>query len=195
MSLISINITKEDNGEACTNVPIEYSKLFTSDESPFQAEAHFYAEEEIHKILKTAVDDWYSWFKMSQMSNEDAIGVAEAVSPEDVEAIDHDKREQLERQAKTSFTTFRNLFLCRPEFATDQKGHDFLVASAILGEGAVFSKMQHWTEDMMRGLGGSIVKKSARSAEEMKEQLEPFVTVASEGTSQPRPWPLIKIVR
>ena len=186
------------NGEACTNVTIEYRKAWPNQRSAFQAEAHFYQWEEIECILKTSVESWFTWDRDIRPHVDGGV-TAEVVhcTGNAHTDIDYDTQIQSKVQASTSFTIFRNLFLDHPEFETEEAGRSFLAEFAVSDEQVALDIMLRWTAALMSSIGESnyLVKRSAETVEGIAEHLRPYVTAMNERTIKPCPWPLIKVVR
>ena len=189
--------TQGADGSACTCVPTEYRQAWSGQEKTFQAEAHFFQWPEIEHILRYSIQHWFSWYKATNSlgkgcgSDQDLEEEAEA-GPEPGESST-----ESEIQAKTAFTTFRELFAKRAEFSDEATAKDFLAKAVGCGELALLKEMMAWTRDLMRELGAPslIVKMSAESEKEMVRKLQPFISSAKGEVESPRYWPIIKLVR
>jgi len=134
-------------------------------------------EAERRSIIQKHVENYYQYFVESQEGLDRSL-------------VDHNKL-----HAMTALETFRALFCDRDEF------HDDRCAMAFLRrDKQVLLKLHEWTDTLLSTLHAEngIVCRDAHTIEELSEQIEPFARtpcVLSEDSSEPAPWPLVRIVR
>ena len=104
---------------------------------------------------------------------------------------------ELYNQARTSFDIFRSLFCNRDEFKSQEAGEQFLADRVQSGEKALLESMMVWTKSLMRALREEelVAKRSSNEYTEIAAELAPFITTPTRYSSNPCPWPIIKLVR
>ena len=167
-----------------TCVVTEFMAPFVKQETPFMATIELFALEQIREMLEEHLKDYIKFHHDS------------------LDDIDEEEKDERRRQAQTAFEAFYAMFGSKSQFRNEESACDFLNSGTLADHTEILSLFILWTEELIQSQelqAGSIIL-TARTADELNFQLEPWVTTNSvledeEGDRISSWWPIVRIVR
>lgn len=167
-------------GQSCTYVGTEYERPFVGQTQNFAAKVEYFDIDSIGELLKRLIADYYHWHFEQEFDLSD------------------DEKQELNRLAKTAFTTFRSLFCDKSEFESPYAATVYLEQAYKDEEHNALDKFSEWCRQLLEEKEADeddhIEYLDDETQEGLLEQLNPLV-FSNSRFEEPSLWPLVKKVR
>ncbi|KAF2753948.1 hypothetical protein EJ05DRAFT_504546 [Pseudovirgaria hyperparasitica] len=172
-----------DDGEACTYVVQEFVPVPPKQKAPFAAEIYWKGRKMRESDLKSHIDSYYQFYRCKK------------------EAIDDERGESEEVEARTAKEVFLALFQDKDEFADEESMKDYLSTVDPTDYGQVLSQMIKWTDQVIAKLGcdGEPLIIEASNLDALSENILPYTKTVTDylvgSQLKCSPWSMVRLVK